>query len=138
MKEWWSRRWYEALVVLVIGGIFLYIAIYANMGSMSGILIKTENDYMYLLRTDTAYESVGSVGLTATAKRIVNLEKYDTGDRVKIRGNIHVLETWPARYQGVRRIIIEKKYDEESLQIVRDQVQSWNEGFGSFDVVYPE
>lgn len=138
MKQWWEEHWYGTLAILIVGGILLYCWYLVNFQTLEGILIKTENDRFYLLRTESSYGDIGSIGLTPGAKKTVDRAKYNTGDYVRIQGKISIAESWPAQYQGVRRIIVEQPYDQESLQIVRDRVQAWDTGFLNLKPIYPE
>ena len=138
MKKWWQEHWYAALVVLIVGGILLYCWYIVNFQTIEGILVKMENERLYLLRTEASYDEIGSIGLTPAAKKTVDRAKYNTGDRVRIRGKISIAESWPAQYQGVRSIIVDQPYDEASLQIVKDKMQAWGAEFFGSDPVYPE
>lgn len=136
--KWWKEHWYGALVALIVGGILVYCGYLVNFQSVEGIIVKTENDHLYLIRIESSYAEIGSIVLTRAAKETIDRTKYNTGDRVKIQGKISIAETWPAQYHGVRRIIIKQPYDEESLQVVKDKLQVWDNGFLNLKPIYPE
>lgn len=137
MKQWWKEHWYGALVILIVGGILLYCWGYNNR-SIEGILVKIDSGELYLLETQETYDAWGRINFTLHG-RPLHLEKFYTGDRVKLKGDISILESWPRQYADVSNIAKDKKYDEESLQIVRDVVQRLENGY-PWDglVIYPE
>ncbi len=141
-KKWWKTwlkdRWYEALVILVVGGILLYCCVLQSTRSIDGILVKTDSGELYLLKAQETYDDWGRITFTLHG-RALHLEKFNTGDRVKLKGNIDKLESWPVQYANVNKIILDQPYDEESLQTVRDAVLRLVHGCpwdGS--IVYPE
>lgn len=135
-----KKTWKYALVVVAILAVVLICEVYDRNTRSHGILVKTESDQLLYLQVEEPLEEWGYIVLTPEAKESLDLTMLNTGDRVRLRGNISVNELWPLRYQGVKGITVDARYDEESLQQVRAAVQRYEEAFGSSlgTIVYPE
>ena len=138
MKKWWEEHWYGVLVILIVGGIILYFWGLKDSGSIEGILVKTDSGTMYLLNLEGNYDQWGTIGLTQQAKELLDLTKLNTGDHISIQGDIEILESWPLQYDGVKKIVVNQTYDAESLQRVRDAVQSLGHELWHGAPIYPE
>ncbi len=117
----------------------LYVWGYANSRSIDGILVKADSGVMYLLNVQENHDEWGTIGLIQQAKEMVDQTKLNTGDHVTIQGDLEILESWPLQYVGIKRILVNQKYDGKSLQTVKEAVERLGyEELWHGQVVYPE
>ena len=142
MKKWWKEHWYGALLALILGGIVLITwgAGVINDKPMEGILVKTDSGVLYLLRVEESYDEWGVIFLKSGEEQTINQETLNTGDRVEFKGRRSTEDILPVKYRDVKQIRVIQKYDEESVQIVKDAMQRFAYGglwYGG-QPVYPE
>ena len=142
MTKWWKEHWYGALLGLVLGCIALVFFVYGvfNDKPYEGILVKTDSGALYLLNVKEGYDEWGVIFLTSRAEQILDLHLLNTGDRVEVKGRRSTEEILPLKYRDVSKIQVIQKYDEESVQIVKDAMQrfAYGELWYGGQPVYPE
>ena len=142
MTKWWKEHWYGALLGLVLGCIALAFFVYGVIHDKpyEGILVKTDSGALYLLNVKENYDEWGAIFLTSRAEQILDLHLLNTGDRVAVKGRRSTADILPLKYRDVRKIPVIQKYDEESVQMVKDAMQRFEYGalwYGG-QPVYPE
>ena len=133
-KNWW----YIGIVIVLIAVVVMYSE-YDKTAGIEGLLVKEEDGGLYLLRMEENWDDWGSIRLSASGEKYVDLTKLETGDYVRLRGNISILEVYPLRYVEVDRIVTDRKYDEASLRLVKEAIaRTEANGFWVCTPIYPD
>ena len=140
--KWWKEHWYGALLALILGCIVLSIWGHRviNAKPIEGILVKTDSGALYLINAKENYDEWGAIFLTPEAEKTIDQKKLNTGDHVEVKGRRGIEEILPVKYRDVKRILVIQRYDEESIQIVKDAMQrfAYGELWYGGQPIYPE